>query len=156
MADLPPATDIFAVDSDYPASRVKGNSKTAQPIASTPLTDEESATDSLVKLKPESVYPSASPGQQLHLDGLNDDVLAILLDLLFDIDRPEAQWLYYDKPYFRRHSSTLNLSLVNRRLRFICIPKLFRDIFRLSTTMGQLNRQLKDIELNETVLSCVR
>jgi len=156
MANVPPATDLSAIDLDHPASPVYGNSETVQQVASRSPTDEESETDSLAKLKPGSVYPSASPGQQLLLDVINDDVLIMVVELLFDIDRVKEPWLYYDKPYFRCHSSTLNLSLVSRRLRSICIPKLFRDIFRLSTTMGRLNRQLKDIELNGAVLSCVR
>lgn len=97
--------------------------------------------------------------QQLLLDDLNDHVLAIVVDFLFEIDDSKGQYptLYPSSgPYFRKHRSTLNLSVVNKRLRAICISKLFRDIHRHSKTMGQLNRQLKDIELNVQILASVK
>lgn len=110
---------------------------------------------------PESLavaYPSATENQQLLLSDLNDDVLAIVVDFLYDMD--ELKHLFfrcpYPGPYFRTHRSTLNLSVVNKRLRSVCIRKLFKDIFRCSSTMGQLNRQLKDIELTPQILSSIR
>jgi hypothetical protein len=159
MADLPPATDVSIIESNHSASPVRVDLERSRLVISSHVdnaTDAESQPDSVAKLKPGVVYPSASPDQELLLDGMNNDVLAMILDLLFDMNKPQAEWLYYDKPYFRHHSSTISLSLVNRRLRSVCIPKLFRNIFRLSTTMGQLNRQLKDIELDKAVLSSVR
>ncbi|KAK7192890.1 hypothetical protein PSPO01_00684 [Paraphaeosphaeria sporulosa] len=97
--------------------------------------------------------------QQLLLDDLNDDVLAIIVDYLFDMDELNGQriHLYINTgPYVRTHRSTFNLGVANKRLRSACIRKLFRDIHRCSSTMGQLNRQLKDTEPNSQNLSSIR
>ena len=97
--------------------------------------------------------------QELLLDGLNNDVLATIVDFLFNIDELSGKlYFVYDNPgpYIRTHRSLLNLSMVNKRLRSVCIPRLFRYIHRWSKTMGQLNRQLKDIEINPLILSSIR
>jgi hypothetical protein len=120
-----------------------------EPTAEIPINPDELAV----------AHPSAAQDQQLLLDGLNEDVLAIIVDFLFDMDKLNGQYFYlYTNmgPYFRTHRSTLNLSVVNKRLRSACIHKLFRDIHRCSESMGWLNRQLKDIELNTQLLSSVR
>ncbi|KAL5389889.1 hypothetical protein PMIN02_007153 [Paraphaeosphaeria minitans] len=79
--------------------------------------------------------------------------------MLFDMDELNGQYIYLHTnpgPYFRTHRSVLNLSVANKRLRSVCIGNLFRDIHRCSSTMGQLNRQLKDIEPNSQILSSTR
>ena len=154
MDDLPAATDLTAEAPNQLASALHDSSSSTQSLSPQYFTSEH--TPDYDMPRGTLVYADASPDQQLLLDGLNDDVLTIILDLLFDLDRSVTPWSHYMKPYFRRHTSTLNLSLVNRRMRYICIPKLFRNIFRMSKAMGQLNRQLKDIEINTSILSCVR
>lgn len=80
--------------------------------------------------------------QRLLLDHLNNDVLAIIVDFVFETDSPSQGCR------LRSHKSTLALSLTNRRLRAMCIPVLFRDVFRATPSMGELNYRLRDLEGN--------
>ena len=81
------------------------------------------------------------------LEDLNNDVLLIVVELLFEADPPSRS-----HPH-RSHPSTLAFSLTSRRLRALCIPLLFRDVYRLTPTMGQLNHRLRDLEGNPLLSS---
>ncbi|KAF2641420.1 hypothetical protein P280DRAFT_517624 [Massarina eburnea CBS 473.64] len=105
--------------------------------------------------KPKPVYLEARPDQTLLLDGLNSDVLAIIVELVFDIDWRVSIFYRYCWG-FRVHTSALNLSLVNKRLRAACIWKLFRNVLRRDASMCQLNQGIKDIIHNSAILSAVR
>ncbi|KAF2444301.1 hypothetical protein P171DRAFT_473425 [Karstenula rhodostoma CBS 690.94] len=140
---------------DLPSNLLGVASATAQ----TPVFPEQTAKTPTKAEERAVTYPSATEDQQLLLDHLNDDVLAIIVDFLFDMDKLNGQYFYLytnPGPYFRTHRSTLNLSVANKRLRSACIRKLFEDIHRCSSTIGHLNRQLKDIELNSQILSSIR
>lgn len=101
--------------------------------------------------------PQAVPFQQLTLDGLNNDVLAIAVDFLCDgpirhrsFGREEPKTSFY----FRAQGSSLFcLSLVSKRMRAISIPKLFAHVFRCTSSMGTLNRRLRYLESNPLIPS---
>ncbi|EFQ90053.1 hypothetical protein PTT_13445 [Pyrenophora teres f. teres 0-1] len=96
------------------------------------------------------LYPDAIPGQQLLFDGLNTDVLVMIFDYVCSIEDPgELRDTPISSFDFRKKGSALFcLSLVNKRLRAATIPALFRNVFRYSISMGDLNRRLRDIEGN--------
>jgi hypothetical protein len=95
-------------------------------------------------------YPTAVPSQHLRLDGLNNDVLAIVVDFICEIQEPQE---VYEIPktsfeYRKKGSTLFCLSLVSKRMRAVSVPKLFESVFRYTPTMGDLNRRLRDIEGN--------
>lgn len=150
MADLPPATEVAAIPEQNTLSTANDLFIYRRRIAEAPPPEPEISS---------VTYPSATAHQHLLLDDLNDDVLSLIVDYLFDADELNGKYKYLytnEGPYFRTHRSTLNLSVVNRRLRAVCVRKLFRDVHRCSESMGQLNRQLKDIELDAVLLGSIR
>ncbi|CAO2656276.1 Nn.00g050790.m01.CDS01 [Neocucurbitaria sp. VM-36] len=93
--------------------------------------------------------PIAIPGQHLKLDGLNNDILAIIVDFICDVGRFERRlvWTHPKDSSFRPYGSTLfSLSLVNRRMRAISVPELFRNVARMAGSIVEANKQLGDIE----------
>jgi hypothetical protein len=91
----------------------------------------------------------AVPGQRLLLEDLNNDVLSIIVEFVFENAtqyRPMIPQTSFDS---REIGSTVFcLSLTSKRMRTVCIPRLFQKISRLTYSMGDLNRRLRDIEGN--------
>jgi hypothetical protein len=115
MTDLLSAEDLSTQDSYQPILPIHDHSEVTHAT-------EHSVTPSVACLSSMGVKsPTLStgkpirPDQRLFLDGLNNDVLAIVLNILFGGDKPENGWFYYDKPYFRRQQvhSIFHLSIVD-------------------------------------------
>ncbi|KAH6873029.1 hypothetical protein BKA58DRAFT_159032 [Alternaria rosae] len=105
-------------------------------------------------------YPQAIPLQRLTLEGLNNDVLAIVMDFICEAQTSEVKRrkdgcgvpkTRFD--YRREGSSLFCLSLVSKRMRATAIPILFTHVFRDASSMGDLNRRLRDMEGNPLVPS---
>lgn len=105
-------------------------------------------------------YPQATPFQPLTLEGLNNDVLAIVIDFMCESQTSDVK--YWNEGYglqktrfdYRMEGSSLFcLSLVSKRMRAIAIPKLFTHVSRDASSMGDLNRRLRDIEGNPLIPS---
>ncbi|EDU49206.1 hypothetical protein TUN199_03845 [Pyrenophora tritici-repentis] len=96
------------------------------------------------------LYPNAVPGQQILLDGFNTDVLMMIIDHICSIEDPREPYYTPISSFdFRKTGSIVFcLSLVNKRLRAVTIPTLFKNVFRSSISMGDLYRRLRDIEGN--------
>ncbi|EOA89863.1 uncharacterized protein SETTUDRAFT_159420 [Exserohilum turcica Et28A] len=94
--------------------------------------------------------PQAAPGQRLLLDGLYTDVLSVIIDwICAEKEASHSYSVTRANHGFRKKGGTLFcLSLVNKRMRSLCISKLFEKVFRYTASMGELNRRLRDIEGN--------
>lgn len=104
--------------------------------------------------------PVALPDQHLRLDGLNNDVLAIIIDFVSEIElvrtidyhhtpvpaRPLVPTHPKDPKYRPFGSAIFALSLTNKRMRAFSIRKLFRHVSRTAGYMLELNKCLKHIE----------
>jgi len=105
-------------------------------------------------------YPRAIPFQRLTLDGLNNDVLAIIMDFSCEAQTSRFKHRRYGCgvpktkfDYRMEGGSLFCLSLVSKRMRAIAIPILFTHVFRDASSLGDLNRRLRDIEGNPLIPS---
>lgn len=135
------------------ASRLKPDTQRERRILALLATIGEIPSQSKPSPKIALRYRSSMSARVLLLEDLNNDVLSIIIDLLSDIDN----LLRRGKPFNRRrdapsHKSLLSLSLTSKRMRAMCIPVLFKDVTRITPSLGELNFRLRDLEGNPLLL----
>lgn len=100
--------------------------------------------------------PPATPFQRVYIWSLPNELLFLIVNFVFEGDETDPSFRSNTTPHFRSHKSTLNFSLVNKRMRDICIPRLFHDVHQHVNALGRLNPRLIALEKNPRLFDYIR